>query len=80
MTIATQPYLADLATLETWAEGASDPDDATASAVAAQGWLERNPQAIAFGIDDDEIQAAFDDIYTAGEWLKDTMRAAVGWG
>ncbi len=74
MTRATQPYLADRATLFLWAEGAGDPEETTKDAECAQGWLDRHPNAFAFGIDDDDIQAAFVDVYTAGEWMKDMVR------
>ena len=59
-----EPYLASRKAAGEWAED-GDRD--------AYAWLERHPEAIAFGVDDGAIRVAFVDIYAAGEWLKEML-------
>ena len=44
----------------------------------ARRFLDLAPTAVAFGVDDHEIQIAFEDVYSAGEWIKNILAAEEG--
>ena len=66
---AVEPYLATPAWVRAWAENGD---------AVARRFLDLAPTAVAFGVDDHEIQIAFEDVYSAGEWIKNILAAEEG--
>ena len=60
----SKPYLTDRQTIQAWADDGNE---------RAARLLAQVPSAIAFGIDDDDVQIAFYSIVNAGAWLEEML-------